>query len=94
MKKYYFTDGHTVKCENLPADEIKKLEQEHGLLVKVKISGLGCIKCKYGYLKDDRGSGATNCTQCVLDGTDACPRGAGRDINSTICENFLKEKVI
>lgn len=32
-----------------------------------------------------------DCTECVLDGTDACPRGAGRAVDSEVCEDFLKE---
>lgn len=31
-----------------------------------------------------------DCTDCVLDGTDACPRGAGRAVDSEVCEDFLK----
>lgn len=34
---------------------------------------------------------AVDCTECVLDGTDACPRGAGRAVDSEVCEEFLKE---
>ena len=29
-----------------------------------------------------------NCTDCILDGTDACSRGAGRAVNDEICEDF------
>lgn len=29
------------------------------------------------------------CINCVLDGTDACTRGAGRAINDKACEDFL-----
>ena len=32
-----------------------------------------------------------DCTECVLDGTDACPRGAGRAVDSEVCEEFLEE---
>ena len=31
-----------------------------------------------------------DCTDCVLDGTDACPRGAGRAVDSEVCEEFLR----
>lgn len=31
-----------------------------------------------------------NCTDCILDGTDACSRGAGRAVDDEICEDFLK----
>ena len=33
-----------------------------------------------------------NCTDCILDGTDACPRGAGRAVDDEICEEFIDEK--
>ena len=33
-----------------------------------------------------------DCTDCVLDGTDACPRGAGRAVNSEPCNDFMKEE--
>lgn len=31
----------------------------------------------------------TNCTDCMLDGTDACPRGSGRAIDDETCEEYL-----
>ena len=31
------------------------------------------------------------CDNCIIDGTDACTRGAGRAVNDNICENFLEE---
>ena len=31
----------------------------------------------------------TNCTDCMLDGTDACPRGAGRAVDDETCEEYL-----
>ena len=46
MKKYYFEDDYKVKCDNLNATEIKKLEQEHGRLCGVKIQGIGYVECK------------------------------------------------
>ena len=33
-----------------------------------------------------------NCTDCILDGTDACPRGAGRAVDDEICEDFIGEE--
>ena len=30
------------------------------------------------------------CENCILDGTDACPRGAGRAVDSEICDNFME----
>ena len=33
-----------------------------------------------------------DCSYCILDGTDACPRGAGRAVNDTACESFLTIK--
>lgn len=30
------------------------------------------------------------CSDCVLDKTDAYPRGAGRTVNDKICEDFLE----
>ena len=29
-----------------------------------------------------------DCTDCILDGTDACPRGAGRAVDDEICDDF------
>ncbi|MBO7733864.1 MAG: hypothetical protein J6S67_14975 [Methanobrevibacter sp.] len=31
-----------------------------------------------------------NCTDCIKDGTDACPRGAGRAVDDEICDDFLE----
>ena len=31
-----------------------------------------------------------DCTDCALDETDACPRGAGRAVDSEICKEFLE----
>ena len=31
-----------------------------------------------------------NCTDCILDGTDACSRGAGRAVDSEVCKDFFK----
>lgn len=33
----------------------------------------------------------TNCTACILDGTDACSRGAGRAVDGRVCEDFVGE---
>ena len=32
-----------------------------------------------------------NCTDCILDGTDACSRGAVRAVDSEVCKDFLRE---
>lgn len=32
-----------------------------------------------------------DCTDCILDGTDACPRGAGRAVDAEVCEDFIGE---
>lgn len=33
-----------------------------------------------------------DCTDCILDGTDACTRGAGRAVDAEVCEDFLGEE--
>lgn len=33
-----------------------------------------------------------NCTDCILDGTDACKRGAGRAVDDEVCECFVDDK--
>lgn len=33
-----------------------------------------------------------NCTDCILDGTDACSRGAGRAVDDDICEDFIADE--
>ena len=33
-----------------------------------------------------------NCTDCILDGTDACSRGAGRAIDDKPCKDFFNTK--
>lgn len=35
------------------------------------------------------GSEKRTCTNCLLDGTDACSRGAGRAIDDRVCEDFI-----
>lgn len=32
-----------------------------------------------------------DCTDCILDGTDACQRGAGRAVDAEVCEDFIGE---
>ena len=32
-----------------------------------------------------------NCTDCILDLTDACPRGAGRAVDDSICSDFFED---
>ena len=32
------------------------------------------------------------CDNCILDLTDACPKGAGRAIDDEICEKYISEK--
>lgn len=32
----------------------------------------------------------TTCVSCILDGTDACARGAGRAVDDEICDKFLR----
>lgn len=41
-------------------------------------------------LKGGKDTNVTTCTDCILDGTDACSRGAGRAVDDEICENFMK----
>lgn len=31
-----------------------------------------------------------DCTDCILDGTDACTRGAGRAVDDEICDDFIE----
>lgn len=31
----------------------------------------------------------SNCTDCIIDLTDACPRGSGRAIDDEICDSFI-----
>ena len=33
-----------------------------------------------------------DCTDCILDGTDACTRGSGRAVDATICKDFMEDK--
>lgn len=35
--------------------------------------------------------GEHDCEECILDGTDACQRGAGRAVDSEICDDFIAE---
>lgn len=54
-----------------------------------------CDKGKYVGTKN---SGACECFEkaycvnCILDGTDACSRGAGRAIDDEICEDYIGSK--
>ena len=40
--------------------------------------------------KGGKDTNVTTCTYCILDGTDACNRGAGRAVDDEICERFMK----
>lgn len=42
------------------------------------------------YFKEDEKE--QSCTSCILDGTDACTRGAGRAVDDSICKDFITEK--
>jgi rubrerythrin len=33
-----------------------------------------------------------NCTDCIIDGTDACSRGAGRAVDDEICGDFMSSR--
>lgn len=33
----------------------------------------------------------SNCMHCILDGTDACLRGAGRAVDDEACEDYIEE---
>ena len=35
-----------------------------------------------------------NCTNFILDGTDACPSGVGRAVDDEKCEDFIAEKEV
>lgn len=37
-----------------------------------------------------KSSGVFSCSDCILDGTDACSRGAGRAVDDKICEDFME----
>ncbi len=42
--------------------------------------------------EDESGSEKpNNCTACIIDGTDACSRGAGRAVDGRVCEDFVGE---
>lgn len=45
-----------------------------------------CLKTR------NRIMGKKDCTDCLLDGTDACSRGAGRAVNDKICKDFFRNK--
>lgn len=34
------------------------------------------------------------CTDCILDGTDACSRGAGRAVDDEACEDYIEDEII
>lgn len=48
------------------------------------------VDIKYNLLYEGR-SQAKSCADCILDGTDACPRGAGRATVDDICDDFLED---
>lgn len=47
-----------------------------------------CSRCGAKMSEIPTGS---NCTDCILDGTDACSRGAGRSVDGRVCEDFVGE---
>ena len=47
-----------------------------------------CYGCGVKMSENPTGS---NCTACILDGTDACSRGAGRAVDGRVCEDFVGE---
>lgn len=52
-----------------------------------------CHQCKWGedVRKDlwELNTEKHSCADCLLDGTDACSRGAGRAVDDRICEDFI-----
>ena len=40
--------------------------------------------------KDGKDTNVSICTDCILDGTDACNCGASRAVDDEICERFMK----
>ena len=93
-------------CIELP-EVYTETEEEMRLLIKLKngtVDGVTYVsmddRC-YEQLEYNDGAkidkniaetSELNCTDCVLDGTDACSRGAGRAVDSKACEDFLSGK--
>ena len=51
-----------------------------------------CDRCNE-LLEAECGKPKIICDDCILDKTDACPRGTGRAVDDEICENFMREEV-
>ena len=50
----------------------------------------GC--CKWTCVFEEEIEEDKNCTSCILDGTDACIRGAGRAVDDEICDMYMSEE--
>lgn len=58
---------------------------------KPKYFYIGHISFKVSHVRKVAECKEANCTDCILDGTDACSRGAGRAVDDEICEDFTAE---
>jgi hypothetical protein len=47
----------------------------------------GCEVWECKFVPKDAG-----CSECILDKTDACSRGAGRAVNDEVCDDFIGGK--
>lgn len=96
LQEYIVDDAHSVTPK-----------QRIGHWVKISPAGIyECSECGQNVMTGDidayrhcHGCGAkmsenptgSSCTDCVLDGTDACTRGAGRAVDGRVCEDFVGE---
>lgn len=82
----------------------KVLPEHHGDLVdrdelldnSYEISSMYCLYDEVVNVDDIKdaptiieGSEKRTCGNCLLDGTDACSRGAGRAVDDSVCEDFI-----
>ncbi len=78
-------------------DKVKVLDKIKSYIDHIRNTGMGKKKSlefieKFvdGLNAESEGEGMT-CEDCILDGTGACSRGAGRAVDDEPCEDFLTE---
>lgn len=58
----------------------------------VRVAQVDMIDTVLEWMDEHEVEAKQNCTDCIIDGTDACSRGAGRAVDDEICGDFIPNK--
>lgn len=58
----------------------------------VRVAQVDMIDTVSEWMDEHEVEAKQNCTDCIIDGTDACSRGAGRAVDDEICGDFIPSR--